>query len=63
MKYQAEFRITVTVEFEDDGQHSLLDLAFEEVESKLDLLQPHVDVELIAGTLCPLSTHQEQSNG
>lgn len=51
-KYRAEFRIYAEVEFEDDGEHDLQDLAFEAMEGVLptDL---GLELELIAGSVQP----------
>lgn len=37
MKYQVTGTITVTATFEDDGQHAVIDQAFEAIESIIDV--------------------------
>jgi hypothetical protein len=54
-RYTADFKITASVEFEDDGQHGLADQAFEAMEALLGV-NCDFDIELFGGTLKPVPT-------
>lgn len=49
-RYTADFKITATVEFDDDGQHSLADQAFEAMEAKLPVNED-CEIELLGASL------------
>ena len=53
MRYTADFKITATVEFDDDGKHSLADQAFEAMEEMLPV-NSGFEIELFGGTLKPV---------
>jgi len=52
-RYTADFKITATVEFDDDGKHSLADQAFEAVEDLLPV-NSGFEIELFGSTLKPV---------
>lgn len=52
-KYRAEFRLIAEVEFDDDGEHSLMDLAFEAMEMSLPV-NHDFEIELIADSVQPV---------
>lgn len=52
-RYTADFKITATVEFDDDGKHGLADQAFEAMEDLLPV-NSGFEIELFGGTLRPV---------
>jgi len=49
-RYTADFKITATVEFEDDGKYNLADQAFEAAEDIFPI-NSGFEIELIGGSL------------
>lgn len=44
-RYTADFRISLTVSFEDDGENAIIDQAFEAVVERLASVSSEADVE------------------